>query len=103
MENYTAPNKVENTEPKVVGVASEKETVHEIYRSHAVLAVCHHCNKAVPTVVTTKCSASSYLCFCFCGGCWGLYQMYKRKDLNCCDASHSCSTCNQPLGTYNAC
>lgn len=103
MENYTAPKKVDHTEPKVVGLATDMGSMNELYRSHSVLAVCNSCNKAVPTMVSTKCSFLSYLCYCCYLEYWCIYQMYKRKDMNCCDATHHCSSCKQPLGNYQAC
>lgn len=102
---YQGPKQISDVNPNEVGQPQVQVNIvpTEYLRSHSVLANCPSCGKVAPTAATAKCSCSNYLCYCCFSGCWVIYQGFRRKDINCCDATHSCSQCGSQLGTYNAC
>jgi hypothetical protein len=76
----------------------------EHLRSYSVMANCPSCSKIAPTNATSKCSCGNYMCYCWFGfSYWLLFNAYRRKDINCCDAIHNCSQCGMLLGNYTAC
>ena len=75
----------------------------DMFRSHSVLNNCGSCGKVGPTNIDVHCSFSNYLCYCFFSNCWFCFNSIRRKDINCCDATHYCSSCGAQVGQYNAC
>ena len=71
-------------------------------RSFPALANCEKCNKIQFTKVERKMNWVNCLFGCCCNCCWTFYMLYKWKDMSCCDADHSCSSCGEKLATYNA-
>lgn len=75
----------------------------ENLRSNAACAVCPRCGKVGYTRAEQKCNVASIVFFCCLSECWFCYQILQKKDLNCYDATHTCTNCNTMIANYNAC
>jgi len=71
-------------------------------RSYGQCAVCS-CGKIGYTNAVQSCNVLNIIFCCCLPNCWYCYQIFKKKDLNCYDAVHTCSTCNKELAHYTAC
>ncbi len=77
---------------------------HEIFKTNSVLATCPSCKTSANTSVTTNFSIMNYLLYCFTTPLvWIIFQLIRKKDLNCCDATHTCSGCGSLIANYTAC
>ena len=79
------------------------KVVENTLRSFEVFTHCPHCRKGVETTTVKTCNFANLLCCIFLTGCWECCQMFKVKDMNCYDATHSCKSCGKQIGTYSAC
>ena len=102
-QTYPSPQNVVNnqTQPQVVQIVQQGA---QEFGTKPVSMICQFCKKPTSTVVEKKCNCCS--CFCcfitlFVG--WFCIQCYRKKEFNCCDATHKCSECNQVLGNYTSC
>lgn len=75
-----------------------------IFKTTSILATCDSCKTTANTTVNTKFSIVNYLLYCIADPLvWLIYMLVKGKDLNCCDATHTCSGCGSLIATYSAC
>ncbi len=81
-------------------MSSPKATNNQVLRSYPVFTEC--CGGA-PTSVTNSCNTINVIFCLFCEGCWFLHKACNTKDINCCDATHVCTTCGKTKGNYSAC
>jgi len=72
-------------------------------KSYPQCVVCPNCNKVGFSRTDQKCNSINLVFSIFFLPCWVGWQSYKKKDLTCYDAEHSCTYCNQMLAEYNAC
>lgn len=100
-QNYSPQPVVINSQPQNnVIIANDPN----MYRTSSVLATCPACKITSNTRVETSCSCSNVLCCLFTDPIiWLIFQAVRGKDINCCDARHTCSSCGSLMGTYNAC
>ena len=105
---YTSPNQpyppqypqpvINQIQPQVVNVVNTQ------FGTKPVSINCQFCKSPVTTVVKKSCNICSFL-LCWCTGCifWICVQAFRGKELNCCDAQHTCPNCGQILGNYTSC
>jgi len=93
---------------KIVGSDDEEQTnttieLTDSLRSFSVCAVCICCK--APGATTTEPSWNILNCLFayFCTEFWCCYMCYKRKDWNCFNTKHSCSSCGKYIDTYRSC
>ena len=73
-------------------------------RSHSVTVMCPFCKTTVNTNAAQECSCLNFCCCFFTSPLlWIIYQAARGKDINCCDANHTCPKCGAQLGRYEAC
>ena len=82
----------------------EQARIADALRSTSQFITCISCGHSGLTAVerTTSCS-NVFCCLCTSPVIWLIYQAYRVKDINCCDASHNCTKCGKSIGTYKAC
>ena len=65
---------------------------------------CQFCQQPVTSKVDESVSIGSVvLCICLCLGFWVCVQCCRNKEINCCDAKHTCPNCGNVLGYYKSC
>ena len=75
-----------------------------VLKSQQVEIKCPYCQQETPTNATRTCSTKNILCCVFTTPIvWAVFQLMKKKDLNCYDAEHSCHACGKLLYEYHAC
>ncbi len=79
-----------------------KKVIDNTLRSFPVFTLCPHCRKGVNTVTEKSSNFCNLLCCIFFTPVWTCCQVVKVKDLNCYDATHTCTKCNKQIGTYSA-
>ena len=69
-----------------------------------VSLTCQFCKTPITTNVVEECSCCS-VCLCILTGFvfWVCVQCCRNKEINCCDATHTCPNCGQVLGYYKSC
>ena len=73
-------------------------------RSHSVTVMCPFCKTTVNTNADPQCSCLNFCCCFFTSPIlWIIFQAARGKDINCCDANHTCPKCGAQLGRYEAC
>jgi hypothetical protein len=72
-------------------------------RAYSECITCPHCGKVGFSRSTQTCNIINVIFCVFCPDCWFAWQIFKKKDLNCYDAEHRCTACNQMIANYNAC
>ena len=102
-QTYPSQQQVVNnqTQPQVVQIVQQGA---QEFGTKPVSMVCTFCKKPVSTKVVKSCNCCS--CFCcfttlFIG--WFCVQCYRKKEINCCDATHKCPECDKDLGNYTSC
>ena len=102
-QTYPSQQQVVNnqTQPQVVQIVQQGA---QEFGTKPVSMICQFCKKPTTTVVEKKCNC----CACFCCTItllvgWFCIQCFRKKEFNCCDATHKCSECNQILGNYTSC
>ena len=90
---------VNQAQPQVVNVVSA-----ETFGTTPVSLTCQFCKNPVTTVVQKKCNCCT-CCLCWITGvCFFIcIQCCRKKEIGCSDATHTCPSCGQILGTYNSC
>ena len=81
-------------------MTSVETSTNQTLRSYPVYTDC--CGGAPTSVVKKINFNNTLLCICL-SNCWFCHQAWKRKDMNCYDATHSCTTCGKKKGEYSAC
>ena len=73
-------------------------------KSESKIITCPYCKAVNFTKVDQSCNCGN-VCCCFCTTivCWAIYQLARDKDVNCYDAKHYCTKCNQLIYSYSAC
>lgn len=90
--NQTTPN------------SQEVETLQKTLRSSTQFILCPFCHISGMTIIEKECSCSNVVCSIFTTPLsWLIYQVCRRKDLNCYNATHRCQKCGNVLGIYKAC
>ncbi len=76
----------------------------KILKTTPAVITCPYCGKTGMTNVKTECSCLNCCC-CLCTSCvcWIIFQACRGKDINCQNAVHTCSSCNQTVYNYEAC
>ena len=65
---------------------------------------CQFCKAPVTTLVNKSFNiCSCLLCWFTSFLLWACCQIVRKKELNCCDAKHTCPNCGQILGYYTSC
>ena len=102
-QTYPSQQQVVNnqTQPQVVQIVQQGS---QDFGTKPISMICQFCKKPTTTVVEKKCNC----CACFCCTItllvgWFCIQCFRKKEFNCCDATHKCSECNQILGNYTSC
>ena len=102
-QTYPSQQQVVNnqTQPQVVQIVQQGA---QEFGTKPVSMICQFCKKPTTTVVEKKCNC----CACFCCTItllvgWFCIQCFRKKEFNCCDATHKCSECNKVLGNYTSC
>ena len=102
-QTYPSQQQVVNnqTQPQVVQIVQQGS---QDFGTKPISMICQFCKKPTTTVVEKKCNC----CACFCCTItllvgWFCIQCFRKKEFNCCDATHKCSECNQVLGNYTSC
>ena len=90
---------VNQAQPQVVNVLSS-----QTFGTTPVSLTCQFCKNPVTTVVQKKCNCCT-CCLCWATGlCFFIcIQSCRKKEIGCNDATHTCPSCGQILGTYNSC
>ena len=99
---YPSQQQVVNnqTQPQVVQIVQGSQE----FGTKPISMMCQFCKKPITTQVEKSCNCCS--CFCcfltlFIG--WFCVQCYRKKEINCCDATHKCPECGKDLGNYTSC
>ena len=83
---------------------SGSDSNNTIFKSSSVMATCPSCKTSANTTVTTKANILNILLYCCADPLiWLIVQLVRGKDLNCCDATHTCSGCGSLIANYAAC
>jgi len=65
---------------------------------------CPYCHTQVETEVVKKCSIINIFCMIFTTPIfWAFFKCIRRKDCNCYDACHKCTSCRREIAEYSAC
>ena len=72
-------------------------------RSYSNYAVCPRCGRSGYTLAEQQCSTPGVISSVFCSSLWAIWQIFKKKDLNCYDTVHYCVECNEILAEYKSC
>ena len=86
-------------QPQVVNIVA-----NQAFGTQPVSITCQFCNKPVTTTVNKTCNCCT-CCLCWVTGLfvWICIQCCRKKEINCCDATHYCPNCGQMLGHYESC
>lgn len=80
------------------------DSSNTIFKSSSVMATCPSCKTSANTTVTTKANILNVLVYCFADPLlWLIIQLVRGKDINCCDATHTCAGCGSLIANYSAC
>ena len=79
------------------------EQISDSLRSYSTGVACPKCSVVGATTVTPSWNIITCLVSYFCTECYCIWAMYKRKDWNCYNAEHKCSSCGTYIDTYNSC
>jgi hypothetical protein len=83
---------------------NDLKTLREVLRTNSQLIVCPFCKQTAMTKTERKWSVGNLICGVTFGvGVWLVFQILRRKDLNCMDARHYCSRCGLIVNDYSAC
>ena len=75
-----------------------------VLRSTNTQLVCPYCKSTITTSIKKTCSCPSVCCAIWLTPIsWFTFQLVRQKDYNCFDAIHTCPSCKQILGKYDAC
>ena len=90
---------VNQAQPQVINVVNG-----QTFGTTPVSITCQFCKNPVTTVVQKKFNCCT-CCICWATGlCFFIcVQCYRNKEISCNDATHTCPSCGQILGTYNSC
>jgi hypothetical protein len=72
-------------------------------RAYPEFIICPNCSAMGVSRAEQKCNLANVVFACCFTSCWFAWQIYKKKDLNCYDSEHRCSSCNQMIANYTAC
>ena len=90
---------VNQAQPQVVNVVSG-----QTFGTNPVSITCQFCKNPVTTVVQKKCNCCTCCLCCMMGIVFFVcIQCCRNKEIGCSDATHTCPSCGQILGTYNSC
>ncbi len=111
-DNYYSPIQVIDTfirEYKYQATRADTETSLNVsftspdYGSVPISMTCPYCKR----LITTKTEDSFQILACICCLLFGLlyccFQIFRKKNLCCCNTSHRCPNCGRYLGSYDAC
>ena len=75
-----------------------------MFKTTPIATTCIFCHRPCTTVVEKQFNFCTCI-LCWCTGllCYVCVQMFRDKDICCCDATHTCPNCGQILGTYTSC
>ena len=80
------------------------ENLRKALRTKPQTIRCPFCEKNGETEVVRSCNTKNTLCsIVTLSFGWIIYMICKGKDLNCCNAIHTCKYCHRILGDYSAC
>ena len=82
---------------------TEFEDIVDMLKSHPKYTTCPYCKADDITNVTRKANLLNGVFCYFCVGYWLCYMMFKKRDINCWDASHTCQKCSKEIVPYSAC
>ena len=104
--NNPIPYQNQNEQPIIVNQVIP-QIVHVVafkFGTSPVSITCQFCRVPITTIVHKSFNFCSCL-LCYCTGLlvWICVQLLRGKELNCCDAQHTCPNCGQILGIYSAC
>ena len=90
---------VNQAKPQVINVVNG-----QTFGTTPVSITCQFCKNPVTTVVQKKCNCCTF-CLCWATGLciFICIQCCRKKEIGCNDATHTCPSCGQILGTYNSC
>ena len=77
--------------------------ISDSLRSYSVLIKCPQCSKEGATTIALSWNIVTCLVAYFCSPCYCCWADYKRKDWNCYNAAHNCTSCNAYIDTYSSC
>ena len=96
-----------NQTPVVVNQAQPQQVINVMntqFGTQPVSITCQFCKTPVTTNVKKSCSCCScLLCIVTVFFIWLCIQCFRKKEINCCDAQHTCPNCGQILGNYKSC
>ena len=96
--NQQQPVMMAPVQPQVVNVVNTQ------FGTRPVSITCQFCKLPITTHVEKSFSFCSCLLCIYCGFFfWICIQICRKKEINCCDATHTCPNCGQVLGTYTSC
>jgi hypothetical protein len=72
-------------------------------RSYSNYVTCSNCGKVGYSLVEQKCNIANCIFGVLCYPAWVVYNICKKKDLNCYNAKHDCIHCGVNLAEYNVC
>ncbi len=99
--NYKPPVTIDTP---IISTSSGTTSHNTIFKTSTVMADCPSCKTSATTTVNTKFNIANILLYVFADPIiWAIFQLVKGKDLNCCDATHTCSGCGTLLANYSAC
>jgi lipopolysaccharide-induced tumor necrosis factor-alpha factor len=88
-------------------VQPQQQVINVVNAEFGTLPVsitCQFCKTPVTTNVKKSCSCCScLLCIVTVFFIWLCIQCFRKKEINCCDAQHTCPNCGQILGNYKSC
>jgi hypothetical protein len=83
---------------------SDLKTLNKELKSNAQLIICPFCKQTSFTKAEKKWNFGSVLCGLMFGvGVWVVYQIVRKKDINCMDAKHYCTRCGVQVADYTSC
>ena len=102
-QTYPSQQQVVNnqTQPQVVTIVQQGA---QEFGTKPVSMVCQFCKKPITTKPEKSCNCCACICCfstVFIG--WFCIQCYRKKEFNCCDATHKCPECDKILGNYTSC
>ena len=93
------PVVVNQAQPQVVNVVAGQG-----FGTQPVSLTCQFCKNPVTTNVEKKCNCCTCCLCCVTGFIfWVCIQCCRKKEINCWDATHTCPSCGQILGSYTSC
>jgi hypothetical protein len=89
--------------PELVPLESHVEIQKQHLRSYPQLVLCPNCSKVGFSRVERSCHRKNFLFSCCFFWCWAGFMLYKWKDMNFCNAKHTCTGCGEVIAEYDAC